>query len=78
MRALEEAAQSADCGLGFKGGTARWNHDMRVPIVTDASWAGEDDVVKGRIESRRSQKARFNGLAWPGFIEGNNDNVRPM
>eukprot|EP00959_Pyramimonas_sp_CCMP1952_P367219 7691317-Pyramimonas_sp.AAC.1 len=60
IRVLEDAIQSATAGLV-------------VPIATDASWAGEEDVVNGRIEPLRSHRARFNRPAGPGFIEGNND-----
>eukprot|EP00959_Pyramimonas_sp_CCMP1952_P078635 1643641-Pyramimonas_sp.AAC.1 len=56
---------------------AKWDPDMIVLTVTDAGWAGEGDVVKGRIEPVRSQRARANGLAGPGFIEGNSDHVHP-
>eukprot|EP00959_Pyramimonas_sp_CCMP1952_P445425 9325961-Pyramimonas_sp.AAC.1 len=72
-RVLEAATQPADYGLVFKGGAAQWNQDMIVLTVTDASWAGEEDIVKGSIEPFRSQRARFNGLAGSGFIEGNSD-----
>eukprot|EP00959_Pyramimonas_sp_CCMP1952_P437119 9152018-Pyramimonas_sp.AAC.1 len=51
---------------------------MMVLTVTDASWAGEGDVVKGRIEPLRPQRVRFNGLARAGFIEGNSDRVHPL
>eukprot|EP00959_Pyramimonas_sp_CCMP1952_P258984 5414221-Pyramimonas_sp.AAC.1 len=70
-RVLEEATQSTDCGFAFKGGSAKWNQDTIVLTVTDASWAGEEDIVKGGIEPLRSQRALFNGLAGPAFIEGN-------
>eukprot|EP00959_Pyramimonas_sp_CCMP1952_P456410 9473126-Pyramimonas_sp.AAC.1 len=49
---------------------------MIVLTVTDASWAGEVHIVKGILEPLRSQRARFNGLAGPGFIEGNKSGVR--
>eukprot|EP00959_Pyramimonas_sp_CCMP1952_P354123 7419243-Pyramimonas_sp.AAC.1 len=65
--------RSADCGLAFKGGNVKWNQDLPLLIVTGASWAGEEDTVKGRIEPLRSQRVRFNGLARPGFIEENSD-----
>eukprot|EP00959_Pyramimonas_sp_CCMP1952_P323220 6763821-Pyramimonas_sp.AAC.1 len=51
---------------------------MIVLTVTDASWAGEEDIVKGRIEPLRSRRAQFNGLAGPGFIEGSSDLVHPI
>eukprot|EP00959_Pyramimonas_sp_CCMP1952_P459317 9478060-Pyramimonas_sp.AAC.1 len=38
---------------------------MIVRTVTGASWAGEEEP----------QRAKFNGLAGPGFIEGNGDHV---
>eukprot|EP00959_Pyramimonas_sp_CCMP1952_P252825 5281752-Pyramimonas_sp.AAC.1 len=56
-RASEEATQSADCGLVVAGGAVMWNRDLLVPIVTGASRAGEEDIVKGRIEPLRSQRA---------------------
>ena len=51
---------------------------MIVLTVNDAGWAGEDAIVKGNVEPLRSQKARFNGLAGPGFVEGNSDSVHPI
>ena len=77
-RILEEAAQTADTGLVFKGGAVKWDKDMIVLTVTDASSAGEYDKVSGRLEPLRSQRARFNGLAGPGFVEGNSDSVHPI
>eukprot|EP00959_Pyramimonas_sp_CCMP1952_P282754 5909862-Pyramimonas_sp.AAC.1 len=77
-RVLEEAAQSADCRFTFKGGAALWDSDSLALTVTDAIWAGEDDVSEGKVEPFRSQKARFNGLAGPGFIDGNSDSVHPL
>ena len=77
-RVLEEAVQTSDSGLVFKGGAVLWDKDMIVLTITDASWAGEDDVVKGNLEPLRSQRARFNGLAGPGFVEGNSDYVHPI
>eukprot|EP00959_Pyramimonas_sp_CCMP1952_P329556 6899523-Pyramimonas_sp.AAC.2 len=47
-------------------------------FVIGASWAGEGDIAKGKIEPLRLQRARFNGLAGPGFIEGNSDHVHPV
>ena len=77
-RVLEEATQTADRGLVVKGGAVKWDADMIVLAVTDASWAGEEDIVKGTTEPLRSQRARFNALAGPGFIEGNCDSVHPI
>eukprot|EP00959_Pyramimonas_sp_CCMP1952_P142868 2990823-Pyramimonas_sp.AAC.1 len=51
---------------------------MIVRIVSGDSWAGEEGGVKGRIGPLRPQRARFNGLAGPGFIEGNSDQVHPI
>ena len=56
----------------------KWDKDMIVLTVTDASWAGEYDKVSGCLEPLRSRRARFNGLAGPGFVEGNSDSVHPI
>eukprot|EP00959_Pyramimonas_sp_CCMP1952_P461925 9482388-Pyramimonas_sp.AAC.1 len=42
-RALEGAIQSADCGLIFKGGDVKWDQDILVLTVPDASRAGDND-----------------------------------
>eukprot|EP00959_Pyramimonas_sp_CCMP1952_P454393 9469827-Pyramimonas_sp.AAC.1 len=76
-RALEEATQSADRGLAFDGGAVKWSPYTIVLAVTGASWAGGEDVVSGRIEPLRSQRARFNDPAGLGFIEGNSDHGLP-
>ena len=68
----------ADTALVFKDGVVSWTRDMVVLTVTDASWSNESAVTKGQIETFRSQKARFNGLAGPGLVEGNCDYVHPV
>ena len=65
-KVLEDTIQSSDKGLVFKGGAIKWDNDMIVLTITDASWSGEQDVVRGPLEPPRSQKARFNGLSGPG------------
>ena len=77
-KVLEDAVQSADIGLVFKGGAVKWDNDMIVLTITDASWSGEQAVVRGSLEPLRSQKARFNGLSGSGFIDGDSDNVHPI
>eukprot|EP00959_Pyramimonas_sp_CCMP1952_P391704 8208450-Pyramimonas_sp.AAC.1 len=51
---------------------------MTTLTVVDASSAGEDGIVNGHFEPLRPQRARFNGLAGPGFIEGNSDGFQPI
>ena len=63
-KVLEDAVQSADIGLVFKGGAVKWDNDMIVLTITDASWSGEQAVVWESLEPLRSQKARINGLIW--------------
>eukprot|EP00959_Pyramimonas_sp_CCMP1952_P120393 2517413-Pyramimonas_sp.AAC.1 len=47
-------------------------------MVAHASWAGEEDLVKGRVEPLRSQRVSFHGLAEAGLIEGDSDQVHPI
>ena len=75
---LEDAVATADTGLVFKGGAVPWNEDMIMLTVTDASWSNESVVTKGQIETFRSQKSRFNGLAGKGLVEGDSDYVHPV
>ena len=75
---LEDAVRSADIGLVLKGGVVKWDKDMIVLTITDASWSGEQAVVRESLEPLRSQKARFNGLSGSGFINGDTDNVHPI
>ena len=77
-KVLEDAVQSADISFVFKGGAVKWDKDMIVLTITDASWSGEQAVVRGSLEPLRSQKARFNGLSGSGFIDGDSDNVHPI
>ena len=74
---LEDAAATADTGLVFKGGDVDWNKAIML-TVTDASWANEKDTVRGKMEDYRSQRARFNGLAGAGFVEGSSDYAHPI
>eukprot|EP00959_Pyramimonas_sp_CCMP1952_P179035 3742660-Pyramimonas_sp.AAC.1 len=77
-RLLEDVVQTSGTGLVFKGGAVKWDNDMIVLTITDASWSGEQDIVQGNLESLRPRKASFNGLAWLGLVDGYKDYVHPI
>ena len=62
-RVPEDAVQTADKGLAFKGGAVKLDKDVVALTIADARWPGEGDIVNGSLEPFRSQKARFNGVA---------------
>ena len=57
-KTVEEAKEYSSHGLYFRAKAFDWNSAILV-TVSDASWANEKEMVRGEMESFRSQRARM-------------------
>ena len=73
-KTVEEAKEYSSHGLYFRAKAFDWNSAILV-TVSDASWANEKEMVRGEMESFRSQRARMTLLVDSQFL--NSDEEHP-
>ena len=74
---VKDAQEFSKHGLYFEAGAIRWN-DCILCTVSDASWSNESQVVKGKLEPYRSQRARMTLLVDKAFINGDETKFYPI
>ena len=73
-KVLEYALQTSDEGLFFTSNFGDWD-DCVVTSITDASFANEDEIVKGQTETGRSQQGHVIVLGPPNVANAEKANV---
>ena len=74
---VKDAQEFSKHGLYFEAGAIDWN-DCILCTVSDASWSNESEVVKGKMEPYRSQRARMTLLVDKNFIKGDETKFYPI
>ena len=74
---VKDAQEFSKHGLYFEARAIEWN-DCILCTVSDASWSNESEVVKGKMEPYRSQRARMTLLVDKKFIKGDETKFYPI
>jgi len=74
---VQDAKEFSDHGINYEAGKLNWDESILVTI-SDASWSGEKEIVRGSVEPWRSQRARMTALADKSFLEGMESPIYPI
>ena len=68
-KTVADAKEFSNHGITYKAGVLDFN-DCILCTISDASWSNEKQLVKGKLEPLRSQRARMTVLAHKEFLKG--------
>jgi hypothetical protein len=76
-KVVEQAVSNYKCGLHFKAGMFPFEQAI-VVTMTDASWAGDTEIVNNIPQPHKSQSARLIMLADANAMNGDEINFHPL
>ena len=74
---VRDAHEYSKHGIIFEAGAVDWNQ-MVLCTVSDASWSNESEMVRGKMEPFRSQRARMTILTNKNMIKGDGSKFYPL
>jgi len=76
-KTVADAKEFSNHGIFYKAGALDFNECIS-RTISDASWSNEKQLVKGKLEPLRSQRARMTVLAHKDFLKGMETQFYPI